>query len=155
MKRLKTKKLIIHHSASASKTTTTLMVRQWHKEKDFTDPAGHSGYHYFILWDGTIIPDRPENEQGCHVKNANQDSIGICLMGNFNKEIPTIKQYNSLIELLIKLTKKYDLKYWNIYGHRDIKWLFIFNTTKTACPGDNLYIQLKNIRRRVMYSMAS
>ena len=155
MKRKTTKRIIVHHSASPRNTTTTLMVRNWHKEKGFTDILGYSGYHYFILWDGTVVTDRPEEECGCHTKDANNDSIGICVMGNFNKELPSEKQTNSLTELLIKLVKKYNLKYWNVYGHRDIKWLFVFSSTSTNCPGNNLYCKLREIRRRIFWAITS
>ena len=148
MIRKTTKKIIVHHSASPPNTTLD-QIRRWHAEKGFTDPAGHSGYHFFIDGDGIIHPDRPENEWGCQVKNANHDSIGICLAGNFNWNIPTDKQITALTMLLINLVGKYHLKYWNIYPHRDIKYLFIFNTTATNCCGDHLIRMLPDIRRRV------
>lgn len=148
MKRKITKRIILHHSASKPNTTLD-QIRQWHKEKGFTDEAGHSGYHFFIGNDGALRNDRPEDEWGCHVKNANQDSIGIVLTGNFNWDVPTNQQIKTLTDLLIRLVKKYNLKYWNIYGHKDIKQFFIFNTTFTNCPGNNLYKLLPDIRKNI------
>jgi len=149
MKRGLTKKIIIHHSASTRDFTIIEMIRGWHKEKGFLDANGKAGYHWIITGDGHAHAERKEDEWGAAVKNANHDSISICLTGNFNLEAPNDKQINTLIELLIVLVKKYKLKYWNIYGHRDIKWLFIFFTTQTACPGNILYARLPEIRKRV------
>ena len=149
MKRKITRKIIIHHSASPLMTTTLGMIRKWHKEKGFTDENGCCGYHFFIGADGIVIPDRPVDDWGCGVKNANHDAVHICLAGNFNIEQPLQDQINPLKVLLVQLCNKYGLKYWNIYGHRDIKWMFIFNTTQTDCPGTNLYKMLPLIRRWV------
>ncbi len=148
MRRKITKRIIIHHTAGHP-TDTLEMVRQWHREKGFTDAAGHSGYHYFIDQHGILFPDRPDDEWGAQVRNANQDSIGVCLAGNFDRDIPAPVQIDTLVKLLVELVKKYGLKYWNIYGHRDIKFLFIFNTTSTNCPGNHLYARLPEIRKRV------
>jgi hypothetical protein len=155
MKRKLTKKLIVHHSASPMARTTLDNIRAWHKEKGFTDDAGHCGYHYFINNAGIVQADRPEDEWGCAVKNANHDSISICVAGDFRTEFPTDFQMNALIKLLADLVKKYGLKYWNIYAHKDIKWLFVFNTTQTDCCGVHLYQQLPEIRRRVMYILTT
>lgn len=146
MIRKRTNAIIIHHSASSRDRTTIGDIRSWHAKKGFTDSAGHSGYHFFISSSGNLIPDRPIDDWGCQVKNWNDRSIGICLAGNFNFENPTQAQIDALKDILVKIVVKYNLKYWNIYGHRDIKRLFIFNTTATACPGDNLYSKLKELR---------
>lgn len=144
----KIRRVIIHHTAG-SLSDTLQMVREWHKAKGFTDEQGHSGYHYFIDQEGVLFTDRPEEEMGCAVKNANHDSISIALAGNFNFDHPTNSQINTLLKCLISLVRRYNLKFWNIYGHKDIKRFFIFNTTATECPGNNLYNQLPDIRYRV------
>jgi N-acetylmuramoyl-L-alanine amidase len=148
MKRKSTKRIVVHHTAGHL-TDTLEDVRRWHAEKGFTDAAGHCGYHYFIDGAGMLHPDRPDDEWGCAVKNANENSVSICLAGNFDRDYPTQAQITTLIGILIKMVVKYHLRYWNIYAHRDIKYLFIFNTTQTNCCGNHLITQLPDIRKRV------
>lgn len=154
MKRQQTKAIVIHHSATSRLTTTVEEIRKWHTDPP---PKGRGwediGYHFVITNDGILHTGRPEDDWGTQVANFNDKSIGICLTGNFDFNIPTQEQINTLIELLIRLVKKYSLKYWNIYGHKDIKQFFIFNTTSTNCPGDHLYAQLPEIRRRVAFAI--
>jgi len=149
----KIKQLIIHHTAGRLSDTPE-MVREWHRAKGFTDRAGKAGYHFFIMSNGFLFPERPVEEMGCHTKNFNANSIGICLMGDFRRDQPTDAQVETLVALLISLVLKYDLKFWNIYPHRDIKKLFIFNTTATNCCGENLIRLLPDIRRRVAFAIA-
>ncbi len=149
----KIKQIVVHHTAGHL-TDTPAMVREWHKDKGFADFRGRAGYHFFILADGTVAPERPLEEMGCHVRNFNANSIGICLMGNFNREQPTEAQVTSLVTLLIDMVKRFGLKYWNIYSHGDIKFLFIFNTTATNCCGSSLIRMLPDIRRRVAMACA-
>jgi hypothetical protein len=89
-------------------------VRRWHAQKGFTDAAGHCGYHYFINQHGAILPDRPVDEWGCAVANANENAVHVCLAGNFDKDHPTQAQINALLIILIDLVRKYGLRYWNI-----------------------------------------
>lgn len=148
IKRKQTKAIVVHHSASSANTTVE-DINRWHKEKGW----GGIGYHIVITKDGVVHTCRDLDEWGIQVANWNDKSVGVCLTGNFNKNIPTILQIKSLEKVLVNLCKKYNLKYWNIYGHRDIKRLFIFNTTQTACPGDNLYNLLPSLRRNVGISL--
>ena len=147
--RKKTTAIVVHHSASRPSTTFN-EIKKWHTDPP---PRGRGwdniGYHWVILEDGTTVPGRPEDEWGTQVANFNDRSVGICLTGDFRTDIPTAKQIDALLVLLIRLVRKYKLKYWNIYGHRDIKRFFIFNTTATDCPGKNLYNELPDIRKRV------
>lgn len=147
MKRKQTKAIVVHHSASSRDKTTASQIRSWHKEKWLTDQDGNSGYHYIITGDGHIHIERPVDEVGANVALFNHKSVGICLTGDFRKEEPSRDQINALKELLAKLIKKYNLKYWNVYGHKDIKVFFVFNSTLTDCPGKNLYTKLPAIRK--------
>lgn len=151
MKRKKTTAIVIHHSASKLLTTFE-QIKWWHTA---APPTGRGwddiGYHWVILADGTIRQGRPDDEWGTQVANFNDRSIGICLTGDFRTDYPTDQQINSLIGLLADLVRKYGLKYWNIYGHKDIKRFFIFKTTSTDCPGIHLYNRLPEIRRRVAF----
>jgi len=119
--------LVVHHSASSSKTTTVEKITSWHKQRGFTT----IGYHYVILHDGTVKKGRPDSMVGAHVSGKNSNSIGICVAGNFEEENPTEAQAASLRALLVELQK--ECVGAKVTWHRE--------QAATLCPGKNL-IQL-------------
>ena len=95
------------------------------------------GYTFVITKDGIIHQTRKLSEIGAHVISMNDRSIGICIVGNFDRLLalpnskPTKKQEESLKKLLKELSLKHNIKADHIVGHRH------FATYKT-CPGRNL-----------------
>ena len=53
-------------------------------------------YHYLIAKDGLVVQTRCIDEIGFHNSRHNEDSLGVALVGNFNKEKPTTAQYKAL-----------------------------------------------------------
>lgn len=83
------------------------------------------GYHFYIRKDGTVYEGRPIAYVGSHCKGNNSCSIGVCLEGDFRKEVPTLEQLKAVKEVYEMVRKTYR----NIYkmvNHRDL--------FKTSCP---------------------
>ena len=128
--------LIIHHSATT--TGCSRVFRTLHRAingwKDI-------GYH-FVIGNGTLSEDgeveegRPQWAVGAHAREHNADTIGICLVGNFNDIFPTEAQMKSLGMLLKNLLSEYKLASSSIILHRDL------SGCKTVCPGENITIQM-------------
>jgi len=78
----------------------------------------------------------------CFDDKMNEQSISICLVGDFEKDKPTHAQIVSLIELLKKLQKDYQIPSANIIGHNDV------DKDKTDCPGKNFPWQEVNPVRK-------
>ncbi len=137
--RLKTEKLVIHHSASDINITIK-DIHRWHLANGWIG----IGYHYVIYADGTVYRGRPEEAVGAHAyqdtnHEANSNGIGICLVGNFTSSLPTSIQMDSLIGLIFDIWKRYPNA--SVIGHRDVM--------ATACPGalfpwSELYAKLAN-----------
>ena len=139
-------RIIIHHSESPGGNAD--MIRRWHTVDD------HNwldiGYHYVICngkahggWkaggDGEVQEGRPIDVQGAHARSANADSIGICLIGDFEKTFPSNKQMMGLAGLILDLCIDYHIKpLGGVLGHRDVG--------NTICPGKNLYRLLPSLR---------
>ena len=70
--------LVIHHSASARQSTTTALIRSWHKERGWSD----IGYHYVIEADGLVHVGREPHVVGAHCRGHNGNSLGICVVGD-------------------------------------------------------------------------
>ncbi|MCA9109635.1 MAG: N-acetylmuramoyl-L-alanine amidase [Planctomycetaceae bacterium] len=128
--------IVIHHTAS--ETGSVESIHQIHRERK--DAAGNPwrgiGYHFVIgnghgMDDGAIEATFRWREQleGAHagISRYNEQGVGICLIGNFEKHSPTEAQIVSLKKLIAWLSQEYDISVDQVKGHRDLK--------ATACPG--------------------
>lgn len=111
-------------------------IRDWHVNGNGWRDVG---YHYVIDRKGNIQEGRNLNTIGAHVRGYNSRSIGICLIGGFDrrgrgnlpyKKLYNLKQRNALSFLLDKLTKKFPRA--KIKGHRD------FPGVNKICPSFNV-----------------
>lgn len=134
----KPNKIIVHHTGGTdaqpladSSNATAEQIDSWHKlrwpgfvSNIFFNKKGdyyHVGYHYVIEKDGKVVSCRHVSEEGAHTIGQNLSSIGICLSGNFDVTMPTLKQQTSFIMLfhdLKKLYPEYNLSKSTIYPHR-------------------------------------
>lgn len=92
--RHKTRRIIFHHSLSHGGDVAA--IREWHIAKGYSD----CGYHYVITRDGEIQTGRPLRYIGAHSLGRNVDSIGVCLIGDFRCETPTMAQLDSVVRLV-------------------------------------------------------
>ncbi len=131
-------RLVVHHSATESGNAACFRVlhRGVNRWNDI-------GYH-FVIGNGTMSEDgavergRDVPFQGAHARGANEDSLGICLVGNFNSVKPSRAQMDSLGRLLRRLLKEYSLPLSSVTLHRLVKG------SSTECPGH--FITLPGIR---------
>lgn len=143
------KRIVIHHSYSPTAeeyngVNTIKGILDYHESLEWAD----IGYHYIISPDGMdVYVGRPDNVRGAHCGNrpgegvrrnfGNADSIGICLIGNYDTEEPRAEALATIIELLRMLSDKYKIDLKNVYGHCEC----LTKAPKT-CPGKNLFITL-------------
>lgn len=62
---------------------------------------------------------------------------------------PTDAQMNSFVNLLADLCDIYSLNLINMIGHRDVAGIVQDATDATACPGDQLYARLDEVKQQV------
>ena len=135
--------IVIHHSAISIMDFFEQfdVINRGHKNKNWGNPTkpiyakksdlgSYVQYHYLIEPDGEVKAGRTEKEVGWHagVWKINNSSVAICLSGNFDKDLPTGQQEESLRKLLVILKRNYpnaEIKY-----HRDFK--------NTHCPGNKI-----------------
>ncbi|MBO8158483.1 peptidoglycan recognition family protein [Thermosyntropha sp.] len=128
-----TRRVIIHHTATNGDVPAET-VHNWHLSREWSG----IGYHYLVRQDGTIERGRPENTIGAHAgSEANKDSIGIAVAGNFEIEKPDERQIEALVALIKNIIKRYGNL--EILGHRDIM--------PTVCPGK--LFPLEEVRKKV------
>lgn len=123
-----TKYLVTHHSASGNSFTVAQCAQ-------VAKSQGWNGdYHFVIYRNGEIHTDTRFPEIGTHALSLNQQSVGVCMIGNFTADMPTAAQVESHYKLQLWL----ESIGWNLTNirHRDIKNITGVAKAATACPGD-------------------
>lgn len=118
-----TQYLVVHHSEVVTRHTI-LDIHRWHLKKNWAGVA----YHFFIDKEGEIFEGRPIETVGAHAYGFNQKSVGICLEGDFNKEMVNQKQLDSAVILFALLSLIYNKA--KIIPHSDL-------VKDKNCPGKN------------------
>jgi LysM repeat protein len=89
------------------------------------------GYHFIIAPDGRVFEGRPMQYQGAHaVGDNNIGNIGICLIGDFDRQRVPEVQEQVMIEVLDRLRSTYGIERAQVFGHEEFK--------NTHCPGKYL-----------------
>ena len=132
-------KIILHHSASPMDRTTIHVIHNWHLQRGWLG----CGYHYVIHEDGSIFQGRPLDKVGAHARGYNENSVGICTVGNFEIEYPTLCQQESLGKLLLWFIND------KLKGH-SLAIMLHRNIAATLCPGRNFtyFIPITDIELR-------
>lgn len=114
------KYIIVHHSAAITPNPQVSDINEWHKIRNFpiSSLGYYVGYHYVIEKNGDLIQTRLDAEEGAHTIGQNTTSIGICLVGDFDVELPTDEQTATLGHLLLVLCDTYQLSMLRIQPHR-------------------------------------
>jgi len=99
--------------------------------KHFQKPWKDIGYHFVIeKIDNYLLVrvGRKINEIGAHTIGKNKDSIGICIVGNYDKREPAYNKYLLTAMLCRELMTYFNIHIRNIYPHRKF-------ATYKSCPG--------------------
>lgn len=120
-------KIIVHHTGGTDAIPmadtsfhTFEIVDEYHRKLwGFKSSLGHYiGYHYFIEKNGTVKQGRADSDEGAHTRGQNNQSIGICMAGNFDATMPTEEQKKSLRDLLLRLMVLYRIAPDQLFPHR-------------------------------------
>lgn len=109
------KYIVVHHSLTTSGTAEAFA--NYHV--DTNDWPG-IGYHFVIEKDGDIDWCHDLEVKSYHVGNSNGKAVGVCLVGDFRKELPTPLQMNSLYKLLDALMIDLNVPVSNVTGHSEM-----------------------------------
>lgn len=143
----------VHHTEGAQTMTAAATaaevrnIQHYHmygRAREGKDIWEDIGYHFLIDGAGRVVEGRPAETLGAHAGGANENNIGIAMMGNFMRVKPTAEQVESLTRLVSFLAVKYKqdpskdgfLEPHRRYNHTD-------------CPGTNMMAILEALHRRV------
>lgn len=107
------------------------------------------GYHYVIDPSGRIWEGRNIRYQGAHVKDQNENNLGILVMGNFQQQAPTQAALASLDRFLVNQMQRYNIPIAAVRTHQE--------RAPTECPGRNLQAYMNRTRSGsgTLFAMAS
>jgi hypothetical protein len=141
-------RVTIHHTdgrqtmTEAETAAEVRSIQSFHmgRERGWNDIA----YHFLIDGAGRVVEGRPAEVLGSHVLAANENNIGIAMMGDFEKIHPTRAQVESLTRLVSYLAVKYKqdpsaqgfVQPHQHYGNTD-------------CPGRNMMTIFAALRRDI------
>jgi hypothetical protein len=173
-------KAIVHHTAGRNgdpNPAATIRAIYW--AKAISRGYGDIGYNFLIDEQGRIYEGRhsrdyapgesPTGEdlagnvvRGVHARSNNFGTVGIALLGNFQKRQPTTAARVALERLLAWKLERHGLDplggsvYNSLLG--PTKWLYNIsghrNVDATACPGDTFYPTFPQLRQRVANRIA-
>ena len=109
------KYIVVHHSLTTSGTTEAFA--RYHVE---TNGWPGIGYHFVIEKNGDIDWCHDIEVKSYHVGNSNGKAIGVCLVGDFRKELPTEAQLFSLYKILDALMLDLNVSVRNVTGHSEM-----------------------------------
>jgi hypothetical protein len=96
------------------------------------------GYHYVIDPNGRVWEGRDIRFQGAHVKDQNENNLGILVMGNFMVQSPTQAALASLDRFVANQMQRYNISISNVRTHQE--------RAATDCPGRNLQTYMNRTR---------
>ena len=131
--------IVIHHSVT--KNGNAAIFDKWHRKGKRWEGVGYD----FVIGNGIdsgngqveVTYRWRKQKTGAHCGGtpgnwANKDAVGICLVGDFNRTMPTWRQMRSLVKLVSFLQSRYGIPKSRIYGHRTTP-----GAGPTDCPGKN------------------
>lgn len=123
--------IVLHHSLTVDGPVVSWdAIRKYHiNDHGWRDIGYHLGVEIINNRYETLI-GRPWNLPGAHAPGANANSLGICLIGDFDKNAVPLEQWDYTLNLVGWLCETFNINYENVKGHRDV-------TAERTCPGKN------------------
>lgn len=127
--------IVIHHSLTKDgEELNWRAIRKYHIQ---TNGWSDVGYHYGIERVGKVVTlqyGRSVLSVGAHVAGFNSNSIGICIVGNYDKIKPPKDLLNKAQIVVKALQDAFKIPRKNVIGHREAQELIKYKSRK-SCPG--------------------
>jgi hypothetical protein len=132
-------RITIHHDGMNPFTSTSMgdcaarleAIRRAHVSNA---PMGRGwadiGYHFIIDPAGRIWEGRSVLYQGAHVKDQNENNLGIMCLGNYDRQAPTPATAAALDRFVAEQMRRYGIPLSRVRTHQEL--------SSTECPGRSL-----------------
>jgi hypothetical protein len=135
-----------HHSAGprAINKSRAIELHKAYQRQHINQNYGDIGYHFSLDDHGRFYKLRPVKWKGAHVGGANTGNVGIMVHGNYNVDVLTKAQRESLRWLFVggflKLVQEREKDIALVRGHKE------WPGNSTACPGTDLMNYIRHLR---------
>jgi hypothetical protein len=132
-------KITVHHSDvignfsfNGSTANSGAAIKSVQRHHQLENGWADIGYHFLIDARGRVFEGRSLQWQGAHAGNPskNRRNIGVCVLGNFDKEHLNQATRDALSDLLNELRSSHKISRNAIYLHKEM--------SSTECPGAHL-----------------
>jgi N-acetyl-anhydromuramyl-L-alanine amidase AmpD len=145
-------RVTLHHTADprpcgSSYAAVAERMKAYQTGHQQTNHWADIGYHFVIDRQGRIWEGRELSWKGAHAgnKQANENNVGVALIGNFESAEPPAAQRNATEELIAWLALEYGISSTKIYGHAEIEKMY--GIPGTCCPGKRFGPTLTALKR--------
>lgn len=126
-------KIIVHHSLTKDSGTVSWgAIRRYHiNEMGMVDIGYHAGVELVLSGDEITyetLMGRMWDVEGAHTKGQNQDSLGICFIGNFDLEEPSEEQLKAGAKVIALWMRIFGISTSSIFPHS-------YFASYKSCPG--------------------
>lgn len=129
------KKVFVHHSLTKDSGSVSWGAIRTYHTKTLDEPYSDIGYHAGVelVKSGNelyyeILMGRMWTEQGAHCRGQNEDSLGICFIGNFDLVLPPMAQLEAGAKVIALWLDLFELAINDIYSHHNF-------APHKSCPG--------------------
>jgi len=135
----KINKIVLHHTSDTLGQWKRREVSIGYYKKLYESKGWKAGPHLFVAPEGIYL-FTDINIQGIHANGGNGGSVGVEMVGNYDKILPSGRIWSNTKNVLRILLSKFNLKLEAIHFHREYNF-------KKSCPGRK--ITKKWIRRQL------
>lgn len=132
--------VIIHHSyipgACNSMDECIIAMKMMQDLHQIKHGWNDIGYSFAVGGDGNIYEGRGWSAVGAHAPGYNNQSIGICTIGDWRESLPPQKQLDAIHKLI-------ELGVQQGYIEPDYKLLTHRQAKDTECPGSRLFAEIQ------------
>ncbi len=137
------KRIIVHHTATPPNVTVQRIAEFQVKNRGLPGIA----YHFCVTDQGRVFQTQYLETVSAHAGAHSQDSVGVCLIGNFMNAAPPKTQLNATAPLLAQIATMLGLSADQIFGYNEI--------VTTGSPGATWPTWKKTLLTRVRRLMRS
>lgn len=134
--------IIIHHSLTPRQNKPQWeAIRKYHKKHNgWSDIGYHYGMEMITDPSGNQVvieqKGRDDERKGAHVKGMNAETLGVCVIGNYDKEKCPKRLWEETLHLVRRLQMMYDVKSDFVLGHWEAQRLQGYGPKeRKSCPG--------------------
>ena len=140
--------IVIHHSLTEDGSPKNWdAIRKFHIEERGWNDIGYNLGMENVNGKITLLEGRPIGSEGAHARGFNKNSVGICIVGNYDMDPPSEDRLFCLGSVCRDLQREFGIRKENVIGHRDT---FILRgvPVEKSCPGKQF--DLDAFRKRLI-----